>query len=270
MPFVHDFALTAAVSCVIKRLVGSTGADAQESPGREKGAQPGTAAPPTDRMPGMSPLKRGARQTRAVFLDALGTLVELDPPWTHLAVALGIAPDNRLESAFRAEMSYYRSHSHEGRDEASLAALRERCATVLSRELGRQVPVETMMASIRFRAFPDAQPALIELRRRDLRLVCVSNWDCSLPSVLERCGLGAALDGVVDSAEAGARKPDPAIFAPALGLAGCRSAEALHVGDTPEEDVAAARAAGIPVLLLGRDGDGEIASLTEIADHLRV
>ena len=77
------------------------------------------------------------------------------------------------------------------------------------------------MAAIRFRAFDDAAPALAELRRLGLSLVCVSNWDVSLPEVLGRCGLDGALDGVVTSAEAGARKPDPAIFQPALRLAGC-------------------------------------------------
>ncbi len=59
--------------------------------------------------------------TRALLLDALGTLVELDPPWVHLAAALGTDPDDRLVSATRAEMSYYRAHSHEGRDAESLA-----------------------------------------------------------------------------------------------------------------------------------------------------
>src|SRR5215210_4414176 len=116
----------------------------------------------------------------------------------------------------RAEMSYYRDHSHEGRDAASLADLRRRCASLLSEELGREVVVETMMAAIRFRPFPDAAPALAELRELGLRLVCVSNWDVSLPHVLARCGLAEALDGVVTSAEVGVRKPDPAIFAPAL------------------------------------------------------
>jgi putative hydrolase of the HAD superfamily len=86
--------------------------------------------------------------------------------------------------------------------------------------------------------------------------------------VLERTGLGGLLDGVVTSASAGARKPDPAIFAPALELAGCDPEEALHVGDTPEEDVDAARAAGIRVLLVDRDGGGDIASLAEIEEHL--
>jgi putative hydrolase of the HAD superfamily len=208
-------------------------------------------------------------RTRAVFLDALGTLVELEPPWPQLAKELGIEPDETLVRAVRAEMAYYKRHSHEGRDADSLAALRERCAAVLSRELGREVPVETMMASIRFRAFADAPPALAELRRRGLALVCVSNWDVSLPAVLERCGLGGALDGVVTSAAAGVRKPDPAIFAPALTLARCEPAEALHVGDTAEEDVAAGEAAGIPALLLDRDGEGDIASLGEVSGFVR-
>ena len=87
--------------------------------------------------------------------------------------------------------------------------------------------------------------------------------------MLERCGLGGLLDGAVSSAVAGARKPDPAIFAPALELAGCGPDEALHVGDTLEEDVAGARAAGIRPLLIDRTGvGGDISSLTEIDQHL--
>ena len=175
--------------------------------------------------------------TRAVLLDALGTLVELEPPWVHLAEALGVQQDERLVGAAQAEMDYYASHSHEGRDPDSLAELRARCAAVLSRALGREVSVETMMSAIRFRAFPDAAPALAQLRRLGLKLVCVSNWDVSLPEVLERCGLGGALDGVVTSAEAGARKPDPAIFAPALELAGCAAGRGAlrgrHAGRRP-------------------------------------
>jgi putative hydrolase of the HAD superfamily len=213
-------------------------------------------------------------RTRAILLDALGTLVELEPPWIHLRRALGdrIAED-RLEAAVRAEMRYYRAHSDEGSDARSLAELRRRCAEVLSAELGRPVDVDTLMASIRFRAYPDVGPALASLRRCSLKLVCVSNWDCSLPEVLARCGIGEALDGVVASATAGARKPDPAIFERALALAGCAPADALHVGDTPAEDVEGARAAGVRALLIDRsgsaDGDGRIASLGEIEDHLQ-
>ena len=207
--------------------------------------------------------------TKAVFLDALGTLVELEPPWVGLRGALGDGiPEDRLVAAVRAEMAYYKEHSHEGRDPESLADLRSRCAAVLSRELGTEVGVETLVDSIRFAAYPDAAPALEDLGRRGLKLVCVSNWDCSLGSVLERCGLSDHLDGTVSSAEAGARKPDPAIFEPALAIAGCGPRDALHVGDTAEEDVAAARAAGIRVLLIDREGGGDVASLEEVAAQL--
>jgi putative hydrolase of the HAD superfamily len=165
-------------------------------------------------------------------------------------------------------MSYYRAHAQEGTDPNSLADLRRRCADVLGRELGRGVSVEQMMSAIRFRAFDDAAPALADLRARGQRLVCVSNWDVSLEEVLDRVGIGGLLDGVVTSAAAGASKPDPAIFAPALRIAGCAPGEALHVGDTPAEDVAGARAAGIRSLWLDRKGGGDIVALTEIAQNL--
>jgi putative hydrolase of the HAD superfamily len=207
---------------------------------------------------------------RAVFLDALGTLVELEPPWISLRDRVPAeVSDERLEGALRAEMAYYRDHAHEGRDESSLADLRERCAALVSDQLGTEITADELVDAIRFDAYPDVVPALRELRDRGQRLVAVSNWDCSLPRVLERCGLGDLLDGAVSSAIAGACKPDPAIFAPALELAGCGPDQALHVGDTPGEDVAGARAAGIRPLLIDREGaDGDISSLKEISEHL--
>ena len=207
--------------------------------------------------------------TRAVFIDALGTLVELEPPWVLLRDRVpSEVGDERLVRAVRAEMSYYKAHAHEGRDPDSLADLRQRCADVLSEELGVEVGVEELVDAVRMNAYPDAEPALRALRARGLKLVVVSNWDCSLGSVLERCGLAALIEGAISSAEAGSRKPEPGIFGPALELAGCRPEEALHVGDTAEEDLAAAKAAGIRALLLDRSGGGQISSLAEIEEHL--
>jgi putative hydrolase of the HAD superfamily len=207
---------------------------------------------------------------RAVFLDALGTLVALEPPWVSMRDRIPAeVSDERLEEALRAEMAYYRDHAHEGRDEASLADLRERCAAVVSERLDLEIGVDQLVDAIRFHAYPDAAPTLRELRDRGLSLVAVSNWDCSLPDVLDRVGIGELLDGAVSSAVAGHRKPDPAIFELALQLAGFGPGEALHVGDTAEEDVAGARAAGIRPLLIDRTGDGgDISSLRQIRDHL--
>jgi putative hydrolase of the HAD superfamily len=208
-----------------------------------------------------------ANLTKTVFFDALGTLVELEPPWLALRSLLGDGVDEaRLVAAVRAEMAYYKEHSDEGRDDDSLADLRRRCAAVLSERLGQPVSAETLMEAIRFHPFPD--PALESLRSRTISLYCVSNWDVSLGEVLERCGLAGKLDGVITSAAAGARKPDPAIFARALAQAGCAPAEALHVGDTPAEDLAGARAAGIRALLIDRRGGGDVGSLEEVEGWL--
>jgi putative hydrolase of the HAD superfamily len=208
--------------------------------------------------------------TRAVFLDVLGTLIELEPPWISLREMVPAEiGDERLIAAMRVEMAYYREHAHEGRDEESLADLRERCASLVSRELGLDITADQLVSAVRFSAYPDAVPALLGLRDRGLRLIAVSNWDCSLPRVLAQCGLDEMLDGTVTSAEVGAPKPDPAIFLAALELAGCEAEEALHVGDRAEEDVAGARAAGIRPLLIDREGPGgDISSLEQIDQHL--
>ena len=226
----------------------------------ESGIDPAKLAPQMTASPSAT--------TRAVLFDGLGTLVDLDPPWVPLAAYLEME-EAEVAPAVRAEMEFYKAHAHEGKDAASLEALRTRCADILSWELDREVPVKAMMDAIRFRAFDDARPTLDELRKAGLRVVCVSNWDISLPEVLERCGLDDALDGVVTSAGSGARKPDPAIFLEALALAGCGPDEALHVGDTVEEDIAGASAAGIPALHLDRDGGGDISSLAEVARAVR-
>jgi putative hydrolase of the HAD superfamily len=54
------------------------------------------------------------------------------------------------------------------------------------------------------------------------------------------------------------------IFSQALELADCAPGDAVHVGDTLEEDIAGAEAAGIRGLLLDRNGGGDLSSLSEL------
>ncbi len=44
---------------------------------------------------------------QAVLLDALGTLVDLEPPWVHLPAALELEPQ-AARAAFEAEMAFYK------------------------------------------------------------------------------------------------------------------------------------------------------------------
>jgi putative hydrolase of the HAD superfamily len=202
---------------------------------------------------------------RAVLLDALGTLIRLEPPAPRLRAELRRLTGTDVgaeaaERAFEAEIAYYLEHHLEGRDQHSLDELRRRCAEVVAQVLGPEAPDlatvrQAMLGSLEFTPFPDAEPALGELRDRGLRVVVASNWDCSLPDVLERAGLAGLVDGVVSSAVAGRAKPAPEVFLEALRVAGAESFEALHVGDSVENDVEGARAAGVRAVLLARDGD---------------
>jgi putative hydrolase of the HAD superfamily len=220
---------------------------------------------------------------KAVLLDVLGTLIELESPAPALREEIerrtGVdVGEERAAEAFGAEIGYYLAHHVEGRDMDAVEDLRDRCAEEIWRTLAldgldHATAREAMLAALRFRAFPDALPLLQLLNGRGMRLVAASNWDASLPESLERTGLAPYLDGALSSAVVGAAKPDPAVFEAALELAGCEPAEAFHVGDSPQGDVDGARAAGIRVALLDRlgvlpdppEGVPKISSLDEVA-----
>jgi putative hydrolase of the HAD superfamily len=198
-----------------------------------------------------------------VFLDALGTLVWLEPPAPRLRRLLAEqghdVTEERAAAAFAAEISYYLDHHLEGSDPAALDELRDRCARIVADVL--DLPAldhaearRAMLGALSFEPYPEVAGVLRELRVRGHALVVVSNWDCSLPGWLEGAGLRDLLDDVVSSAAVGAAKPDPAIFAAALERADARPEDAVHVGDSLEKDVAGARAAGIRPVLVYRDG----------------
>jgi putative hydrolase of the HAD superfamily len=125
--------------------------------------------------------------------------------------------------------------------------------------------VDALLASLRFTAFGDVRPALVAARARGQRLVVASNWDVSLHGVLRGLELEPLLDGILTSAGAGARKPAPAIFEQALALAGTAPEQAIHVGDSVEEDVVGARGAGIEPVLVRRDGGPTVAGVRTIS-----
>jgi putative hydrolase of the HAD superfamily len=223
---------------------------------------------------------------RVLLLDALGTLVALAPPAPRLRQELAARfaisiSEQQAAQALAAEIRYYREHLDLGRDDGSLAALRRQCAEVLrsalppSDELARVGTDEltsALLASLQFSAFDDAAAAIRQARGSGWRVVVASNWDVSLHHVLARLELARLVDGIVTSAEVGARKPSSAVFERALALVHARPAEALHVGDSIEEDVLGALAAGIDAILLARHGGAEappgvrvISSLADLA-----
>lgn len=176
----------------------------------------------------------------AVTIDAMGTLVRLRDPVPRLAAAAGV-DEETAKRGFAAEVAYYVPRAHEGRDADSLADLRARCTAIFNEAAGASLAPEQFLDAIVFEPEPGAFEAVRRLQLHGLALCVVSNWDCSLPEHLEQLGLRLP---VVTSAEAGAAKPDPAIFLLALERLGVEPSRALHVGDSPEDEQGA-RAAGL-------------------------
>jgi putative hydrolase of the HAD superfamily len=210
----------------------------------------------------------------AVLLDAFGTLFELDQPFERLRtslrerLALEVDPP-AAERAFRAEMAFYQANCHAAGDADGLVRLRRRCGQVLADELGLERPGEQLVPvladAVHYRVYDDVPPTLRAIAERGLRAGVVSNWDRSLPEVLEAAGLD--VDVAVDSASARAVKPDPRIFLAALQQLAVAPHRALHVGDTPVADGDGARAAGIDVRIIdrgGHAGNSTIISLREV------
>jgi putative hydrolase of the HAD superfamily len=119
----------------------------------------------------------------------------------------------------------------------------------------------------------DVVPGLERLRAR-FRLASLSNGNAEL----ERIGIAHLFAVSLNARQVGAAKPDRRCFerlAEELGLA---PAEMLYVGDDPELDVAAARAAGCGTVWMNRrlhgwpahlaPADLTVGSCTELADAL--
>jgi putative hydrolase of the HAD superfamily len=195
---------------------------------------------------------------RAVFFDVGGTLIH---PWpsvgavyAEVAARHGIATDaGKIERAF-----------HE-----SWRALKGTELTVSRKDWWRELVFRTLACTDEayfeelyevfarreaWRLYPDALDALREARRCGLHVGVISNWDSRLRPLLEAMGVGKMLDSMTISCEVGVEKPDARIFRAALATAHVQPHEALHVGDSHNEDVAGAVAVGMQALHVERKG----------------
>jgi putative hydrolase of the HAD superfamily len=208
------------------------------------------------------------RSYGAVYADALGALgLELAAADLERAIRLvsaevhvGVPPgSDRFSHAVADEDGFW------------LGFAREVLLRVTGRDPGEAL-ARRALGELRARfaepaawvVFPDVPPALAALRGNGHRLAIVSNWDSRLPLLLERLGLAPAFDTIVVSALERVEKPDPRIFRRALERLGAAPSQALHVGNSPELDIAGARAAGIAAVLIDRGAAPAPSALREL------
>lgn len=203
----------------------------------------------------------------AVLFDLHSTLVDQGDPrrWVDLAWAHARRPGTPREAlgeaAYEALAGWvHRIWEHvqevDPRSERDLSAARHREVYDALMERVPQVDdglshalYEVMLET--WMPYEDALPTLRELKRRGVKVALVSNVGIDVRGLLARAGLSELIDAVILSYEAGAVKPHASIFERALQALGVQAANALMVGDNPQDDAGAALL-GIRTLLLPR------------------
>lgn len=201
-------------------------------------------------------MKDNEPRVRAVFFDVGGTLIH---PWPSVGEIYAAAA-GRHGIGITAEQA-----EHAFRE--SWTALKRPALTVSRKDWWRELVYRTLgqdneacfeelferfARAEAWRIYPDVDDALREARNRGLHLGLITNWDERLRPLLREIGLAPRFDSLTVSCEIGVEKPSPAIFRAALAAARVKPAEALHVGDSYEEDVQGACAVGMRALLLNR------------------
>ncbi len=228
---------------------------------------------------------------RAVSFDAAGTLLHTMRPvgelYAQVAACHGVEVDPvALHASFRAVFGSAPPLAFPGAPASELRAREKAWWRSVVAQVFAGVAFDDFDAffddlfaffasSAAWRADPDARPLLADLRTRGLTVLVVSNFDARVRGILDALGLAPFIDRLTISSEAGAAKPNPAIFHRALADVGLTAREVVHVGDTVAEDLRGARAARVPVLLIGGPELAAaapeacvLARLADVATHL--
>ncbi|MDX2006564.1 MAG: HAD-IA family hydrolase [Meiothermus sp.] len=198
---------------------------------------------------------------RAVLFDVGDTLILGHPKlwlWPILQ-ARGIAEQAdvaRLPQAIRDAYAHYADHHMSATDEATALSFWRTFHREVMGGIGladhADAVADYLKANWRspevWPLTPGAREVLVELKGRGLKLATVSNWDWTLPGVLEATGLAPYFDYLGVSALEGVAKPDPRFFQVVLQRLGVGPLEAIHIGDSPD-DIVGATAAGIRAVL---------------------
>ena len=200
---------------------------------------------------------------RAVLFDVDFTLVKPGPDlgptgYQVLGRRFGLELDpERYAEARAAAIETVERHPELDHDEEVWVLFTERIIRGMGGDSERayQCAVEMTRAwehAENFELYEDTLPVLAALRGYGLRIGLVSNTGRDLVAFVAHHALD--VDAAVGSGAHGKTKPHPAIFLSALDELGVQAEEAAMVGDSPEDDIAGARALGMRAFLVDRDG----------------
>jgi putative hydrolase of the HAD superfamily len=224
---------------------------------------------------------------RAVFFDAVGTLLHPDPPAPLVYAEVGRRFGSRLdvgEITRRFTAAFFQEEALDYQNGLRTSEQREeqRWRRIVGGTLDDVTNPEACFRELyehfrrpqAWRCDPEAGPLLEELHHRGLVLGMASNYDYRLRSVVAGLPELRHLQYLVISSEVGWRKPAPEFFASLCRIIGLPAGQILLLGDDRENDYDGARAAGLqPVLLDRRErepGLQRIRGLRELLSFLEV
>jgi putative hydrolase of the HAD superfamily len=215
---------------------------------------------------------------RAVFFDAVGTLIHPDPSapavYAEAARRFGSRLDlpaiaSRFRTAFRRQEELDNAGGLRT-DEAREVA---RWRTIVAEVLDDVTDPEGCFAFLyayfarpaAWRTEPEAAAVLAELARRGYRLGIASNFDERLRQVAEGLPGLAPVTHLVISSEVGWRKPAPDFFHQICAQGRLAPAEVLLVGDDPVNDYGGAHACGLHALLYDPEGTAPVPGAARLS-----
>jgi putative hydrolase of the HAD superfamily len=203
---------------------------------------------------------------RAVFFDAVGTLLHPDPPPGEAYAAVGRRLGSRLgpaevrrrfAAAFGAQEQLDIAHDLRTSEERELERWRRIVWTVLDDVSDPEACFRELHAHF---ARPDAwrcaagtAEVLCALRDAGRQVGLASNFDRRLRHLATALPALASIEDVVISSEVGWKKPSPRFFSALLERTGVPAGQVLIVGDDLDNDIVGGRAAGMQVLLFDPD-----------------
>ena len=196
---------------------------------------------------------------RAVLFDVDFTIArpgpELGPEgYQRLGERFGLELDpSRYKQARERAVEGIRRHPELEHDEEIWVAFTERIIRGMGGEADSAYECAVAMTEAwehaeHFELYEDALPVLEELRVQGLKLGLVSNTGRNLDEFVAHHRLD--VDAAIGSGKFGRTKPHPTIFRAVLERLAVEPADAAMVGDSPEDDVEGARAAGIEAAFL--------------------
>lgn len=199
---------------------------------------------------------------RAVFFDAVGTLITPDPPVAQAYAEAGRRHGCELPSELVLQR-FRQAFRDEARKDAILGGAtseereRQRWQAIVGNVFEHCPSVESIFTDLyehfarpsAWRLTEGAGVTLAELLGRGLSLGIASNFDHRLISIADGFPELLPIQHRVISSEIGWLKPSAGFFEAVIRSAGCPASEILFVGDDRINDYTGANAAGLRAVL---------------------